>query len=503
MSATETNAKLSKKTLFAVILFGTVGQIAWCIENSFLNLYVYRTITTDLLAVSAMVAASAVVATATTVIMGWVIDRTGKRRPFMVYGYMLWGVSVMIFSVFSVKNMQNVFSVDRATAIVLASVGMVVMDCIMTFFGSTANDAAFNAYVTDHTTKANRGKIEALLSVLAVVAYLLLYVPFEIFGVTKTKFYDAAGNQVPSRVEGGSEVLGNWTLFYCLLGGVVLVAGIIGLFFLKDSPSVKPKKDLGFKELFYGFRPSVIKRNKFLYLIMAVVMLSYMANNCFGNFMAIYLQNTLKCDEYVTFLNLGYLLPWGIGQGLAVIAGIVAGIVLDKMKNKIALIIPGIISSCVGSVIMFFASPDFFIIGVPMLILFCAGNFIQAMGAAFISVVCLSGIRNLTPPDKVGRFQGVRMVFVVMLPMCIGSIISGAVSSSDRYISGYDEFGHAVYTCPPIMFILAAAVVLLALIPTIALMKATKEQLTVPAEGVVSSDGNENLSIEKEVAAAE
>ncbi|MGN0767797.1 MAG: MFS transporter, partial [Christensenellales bacterium] len=235
MSATETNAKLSKETLFAVILFGTVGQIAWCIENSFLNLYVYRTITTDLLAVSAMVAASAVVATATTVIMGWVIDRTGKRRPFMVYGYMLWGVSVMIFSVFSVKNMQNVFSADRTTAIVLASVGMVVMDCIMTFFGSTANDAAFNAYVTDHTTKANRGKIEALLSVLAVVAYLLLYVPFEIFGVTKTKFYDAAGNQVPSHVEGGSEVLGNWTLFYCLLGGVVLVAGIIGLCLLKDS----------------------------------------------------------------------------------------------------------------------------------------------------------------------------------------------------------------------------------------------------------------------------
>lgn len=473
-----------RRALAAIILFGLVGQIAWCIENSFLNLFVYRTITTDLLAVSAMVSSSAIVATFATIVMGWVSDRAGRRRPFMAYGHIAWGASVMAFSLITIENMQAAFSVSRARAIVLASAGVAIADCVMTFFGSAANDAAFNAYVTDQTSESNRGRIEALLSLLAALAYLILYVPFEAFGITKTEFFDAAGNPVPARVEGGTEKPGNWTLFFCLLGGAVMLAGAMGLFFLKDRPDLRPKSDLGFRDLLYGFRPSVMKRNKFLYLMMSTVMISNISVNCFGNFMAIYLQNTLRCDEYATFLNLGYLLPLGIGQGLAVVAGIAAGAIVDKMRNKLAFVVPAILASCVGSVVMFFASPRFFPFGSAMIALFCVGNFIQAVGAAFISVVCLSGIRNLTPPDKVGCFQGARMVFVVMVPMVIGSIVSGAVASSDRYVAGRDEFGHLRHTCPPVMFLLAAGAALLALLPAIPLIKAGRDRISAPAEGV-------------------
>ena len=103
----ENNAKLSRKNILLLIMFGLAGQIAWCIENMFLNLYVYRTITTDLKIVSAMVASSAIVATLTAIVMGWVTDRVGKRRPFMCYGYILWGISVMIFSLFSADRMPT------------------------------------------------------------------------------------------------------------------------------------------------------------------------------------------------------------------------------------------------------------------------------------------------------------------------------------------------------------------------------------------------------------
>ncbi len=521
MGQDQANSKLAKKTLFIFLLFGTVGQIAWCIENSFLNLYVYRTISTNLLTVSAMVASSAVVATLTTIIMGWVIDRSGRRRPFMVYGYILWGVSVMLFSLFSVSNMQDGLGASAETAVILASVGMVIMDCVMTFFGSTANDAAFNAYVTDNTNNKNRGRIEALLSCLAVVAYLLTFVPFEMGGVTTTKYYDASGNLLPSATGAVSSKPGNWTLFYCVLGAVVIIAGIAGFFILKnkgeysvekDAPAkkklarffsfdkeVSSKSDLKFKDLFYGFRPSVIKRNKYLYLVLATVMISYIANNCFSNFSAIYLQNTLKADDYIPVI--GYLLPWGLSQGLAFVAGIIAGVMLDKTKRKkTVLIIPGIVASCLGSLVMYFTSPNF-IKDVPVatLTLYCIGNFIQAMGSSMVAVVCLGSVRNLTPPDKTGRFQGIRMVFVVMLPMVVGSIVSGAVSSSDRYIVGVDEFGHDIYTCPPVMFLLAAIVVLLAIIPTIFLLKAKAEDLTTPAEGLTeetAESANEEIIAE-------
>ena len=130
------------------------------------------------------------------------------------------------------------------------------------------------------------------------------------------------------------------------------------------------------------------------------------------------------------------------------------------------------------------------------------GSFVQSMGSSIVGVVCLSSIRNLTPPDKTGRFQGVRMVFVVMLPMVVGSIVSGAVSSSNRYIAGVDEFGNATYTCPPVMFLLAAIIVLLAILPTIFLLKAKAEDLVTPAEGLLETANGATIAAEGETAIA-
>ena len=73
------------------------------------------------------------------------------------------------------------------------------------------------------------------------------------------------------------------------------------------------------------------------------------------------------------------------------------------------------------------------------------------------------------------------MVFYVALPMALGSIVSGVVSSSDKYITGYDEFGHAVYTCPPVIFLLTAIVSVFAIIPTVFLLKAPQGALLKPA----------------------
>ena len=52
---------------------------------------------------------------------------------------------------------------------------MIVLDCVMTFFGSSANDAAFNAWVTDVTDDGNRGRVEAVLAVMPLVAMLVVF----------------------------------------------------------------------------------------------------------------------------------------------------------------------------------------------------------------------------------------------------------------------------------------------------------------------------------------
>jgi Na+/melibiose symporter-like transporter len=75
------------------------GQIAWAVENTWFNTFVYDTITPDPRPVSWMVAASAITATLTTLLMGTLSDRTrtrwGRRRPYILLGYVLWGVSTL------------------------------------------------------------------------------------------------------------------------------------------------------------------------------------------------------------------------------------------------------------------------------------------------------------------------------------------------------------------------------------------------------------------------
>ncbi len=79
---------------------------------------------------------------------------------------------------------------------------VVVMDSIMTFFGSTANDAAFNAWTADVASSDTRGRVEGVLNLSVFLAQIVAMV--------------AAGMLIDS--------LGYFTFFY-LLGGIVMWSG--------------------------------------------------------------------------------------------------------------------------------------------------------------------------------------------------------------------------------------------------------------------------------------
>ena len=61
---------LSPRLWASLLLLGLTGQFAWTIENMYFNVYLYNTISTEPGYIAAMVAASAVVATLTTLLMG-------------------------------------------------------------------------------------------------------------------------------------------------------------------------------------------------------------------------------------------------------------------------------------------------------------------------------------------------------------------------------------------------------------------------------------------------
>ena len=77
--------KLGKQTWLSIVIFSLVGQIAWTMENMFYNLYIVDQFNATSNAIALMVSLSAVTATLTTLFMGALSDKIGKRKIFIVY----------------------------------------------------------------------------------------------------------------------------------------------------------------------------------------------------------------------------------------------------------------------------------------------------------------------------------------------------------------------------------------------------------------------------------
>jgi hypothetical protein len=83
-------------------------------------------------------------------------------------------------------------------------------------------------------------------------------------------------------------------------------------------------------------------------------------------------------------------------------------------------------------------------------------------------------VRDNTPKDEIGLFQGVRMIFIVLIPMVTGPYIGRGVS----YINAQtypNEYGQTVIQPNAYIFLFAGLVILLAIIPTLIIIK--KERL--------------------------
>ena len=423
--------KLGGRIWFCIAVFGLVGQLAWVIENMYFNVYLFDVIGGKATDIATMVAASAITAAATTLVMGALSDKIGKRKIFITVGYIIWGLVTASFGLITLDNTSKLFHTVNIVA--ATSMLIVIMDCVMTFFGSTASDAAFNSWVTDITDDTNRGRAEAILQAMPLVSMLL------VFGVLD-----------------GFKQNGQWDIFFYIVGGATTVCGIIGLFVLKDKPGLKVNNENYFKNIFYGFRPSTVKANKMLYLTFAVFCILNIAYQVFMPYIIIYLEKCLGITDYA--------IPLGAILVLAAIFSVVMGRVIDKY-GKVKFMIPAIMILIGGFVGMYF------MVNVPLAALIVVGTIM--MGAFLVTSATVSGtIRDNTPEDKVGLFQGVRMVFQVLIPMIAGPYIGAAViaNNSETYI----ELGVEKKIPTPNIFLAAAIVGLFAVIPAVILLKKTR-----------------------------
>ena len=437
MKKLNTPPTFSRSNWLILLLFGTIGQLAWSVENMYFNLFVFDTVAPSLDTVTLMVQLSGVAATVTTLIAGVLSDKTGNRRSFISWGYVIWGVTVALFGCLSPELVAELFSLEATRAVSVTLVLVVVADCIMTVFGSTANDAAFNAWVTDNTQPAFRGTVEGVVSILPLVAMLV--------------------------VAGGFGILVSligYTALFIGLGAVISLSGVVGIFIVKDNPEMERSGTM--RDIFYGFRPSVIKSHLPLYVTLLVVLVYGIACQVFMPYLIIYMKT------YLGFTVVEYSVVFGAAIILGAIINIYLGRLSDRMdKVKLLYIAAGVMALGLFGMYLAPASNK-----TAALIIFGIFGFVMICGFIFVSALCGSTVRDYTPVGAVGKLQGVRMVFSVLIPMLVGPAIGNEVNRAQGILidnPGADAMTTSYIPAPEI-FLVGAGITLLifALLPLLA-----------------------------------
>ena len=390
--------KLGGKFWASLVIFSLTGQIAWVIENMYFNVFIYKMFGADPGAISAMVAASAISATLTTIFIGALSDKIGKRKIFISGGYILWGISILSFALIRLDVINAVFPATVSAMSIGVSL-VIIMDCVMTFFGSSANDACFNAWLTDMTEDGGRGKAEGINSMMPLLAVLAVFGGFMAFDLNKAE---------------------SWTLIYIIIGVSVILIGVLGIFIIDESTVKIESNNKYFQNIFYGFRPKVIKENKTLYVSLVCFAIFGISIQIFMPYLILYYNVSLKMDNYVLIMAPAII--------LAAIFTALYGKVYDKKGFKKA-VIPATLLLSLGFVILFFFKDTTFVF---------IGSLLMMCGNLSGSAVFGAMIRDNTPKGKSGMFQGLRIVCQVLIPGIIGPYIGALVLSNAEMIVNDD-----------------------------------------------------------------
>lgn len=416
---------------------GLLGQLLWNVENAIFNTFAYQVVAHDAARVIQwMVAASAVAATVSTLVMGTWSDRLARRRPFIAFGYILWGLFTIAFGA------------TKFLPAALIGLALVVMDSVMTFCGSIGNDSGFSSWTTDISNEGNRGRISGALAIMPILATI---VGTAVFGV----LIDGLGGS-------GFRGIGYFP-FFVLIGCVAMGAGILCLFIVKDAPGLKSNrgKEGYLRQLLSVFDLQALKAQRELLWVFVVLATYFIGFNVYFPFILPYLQHSLG-------LGLGTAgMITGAGLGLSVLFTLPAGRLIDRgLSPQVILVALGM--SFGGLFIVSYAGAS----SMPVLLL---GMLLAGAGYVLILQTLTAWLKNLYPETQRGQFEGIRLIFFVLIPMILGPAIGTPI------VTGLGKTvlieGRAQLVPTGILFRISALVSMLTLVPLAFATRARKARL--------------------------
>ena len=428
------NTKSATRFWAALVIFSLVGQVAWVVENMYLNVFIYKMFAASASQISLMVAASSVAATVTTLLIGALSDKLGKRKIFICGGYLCWGVSILSFGLIREDWLSSVLPATASAAAVGISL-VIILDCVMTFFGSAANDACFNAWLTDSTDETNRGAAEGINAMMPLVAILAVFGGF--MGLNQ---------DLPE----------SWTVIFFVIGGIVLVLGILGFWLIRE-PAVDTADNQNYlKNIIYGFRPSVIRENPRMYLTLLSYAVFGISINIFMPYLILYYEKSLGMTNYVFVFAPAII--------LAAVFTALYGRIYDK-KGFAASVLPSL-GLLMGGYVLLYLCRHTALVFVGTVLMMCG----------YLSGMAVFGamLRDHTPRNRAGMFQGQRIIGQVLLPGIIGPAIGAAVLKNAQTI--IDSDGRTVFLPNANIFLAALIAAVCIVISLLPLLKSLKKK---------------------------
>ena len=409
---------------------GLAGQLCWNMENQWFNTFVYAKIAKDPTIISWMLAISAAATTLSTFFFGCLSDRLGNRRLMVSIGYILWGVFTIIF------GLTQYLGGGEKGALVGVAIVVVAADAIMSFFGSMGNDIGFNAWVNDHMNEENRGQLGAALAVQPVIGTIV-------------------GTVAGGLLVGADD---NYMRLFIVIGALVILLGVGSLLFMKDVPTIKPSKKGSFLKQFLSIL-NVREYLKHRELVWVNIMFSvyFISFNVYfshlGNFMIYYLGFTPDTMGLIE----------GIGLILAMFVTIPA-IRFIKNDRMTFLIGAAVIINVIGlAIVAAFVRPETVDTGSILNPLFLTAIFLIGVGYILFLQTITVWSKQLYPEDARGQFEGIRIIFFVLIPMVVAPLISNPIiKRSGEFV---DEYGFTAYLPTNTLFLAGAILVPLTLVP--------------------------------------